>query len=115
MGKSNGLRALELAQILVKEIWEAIERFPKREPLGLRAQLGEAANSIHSNIAEGYGRGTTAERRNRLRLARGSLEETQSDLKVALDCGYITRKRFYRIWNLTVVLDRMIAKLMLRK
>ena len=114
MGKSNGLHALELAQLLVKEVHGAIEDFPRRDPLGLRLQLGEAVNSVPSNIAEGYGRGTTAERRNRLRLARGSLEETQSHLKVALDCGYLTREKFYRLWNLTVVLDRMIAKLMRR-
>jgi four helix bundle protein len=114
MGKSNGLKALELAQLMVKEVRDAIDDFPKREPLNLRAQLGGAVNSVAANIAEGYGRGATAERHNRLRIARGCLEETQSHLNVAPDSEYISKKTFYRIWNRTVTLDRMIAKLMRR-
>lgn len=59
MGKSNGLRALELAQLIAKEVAELIAKFPPAVPLGFREQLGNAAHSVHSNIAEGYGRTTT--------------------------------------------------------
>src|ERR1051326_428273 len=101
MGKSNGLNALELAQLIAEEVTALIENFPPDAPLGFCAQLGNAAQSIHSNIAEGYGRATTPERRNKLRLARGELEETQSQLKVAMRVNYIDMKDFYRIWNRT--------------
>ena len=111
MGKSNGLHALELAQLIAKEIKELIDKFPPGAPLGLRTQLGDAANSVHSNIAEGYGRATTAERRNKLRVARGELEEVQSQLKVAMQVNYVAKADFYRVWNRTQLLHRMLAKL----
>ena len=41
-------------------------------------QLVRAADSIHANIAEAAGRWTKTDRRNFLRIARGSLYETES-------------------------------------
>ena len=110
MGKSNGLRALEVAQLILDEVLDAIESFPRGDPAGLRYQLATAADSVLGNIAEGFGRATPKERKNKLRLARGELEETQAHLKAAGRRRYVTQKRFYRIWNLTVVLHRMLAK-----
>src|SRR4029077_3312826 len=83
MGKTNGLHALEVAHLIVQEIHEAIEQFPTPDFSGLRYQIAKAANSVAANIAEGFGRGTDNERRNKLRMSRGELEETQSHLKVA--------------------------------
>jgi four helix bundle protein len=111
MARSNGLHALELAQLIAAEVKELIDTFPPSAPLGFRIQLGNAANSVHSNIAEGYGRVTAPERRNKLRLARGELEEAQSQLKVASQVRYIAEKDFYRTWNRTRVLYRMLVKL----
>ena len=111
MGKANGLHALELAQLIAREVKELIDKFPPGAPLDLRAQLGNAANSVHSNIAEGYGRATPAERRNKLRLARGELEELQSQLKVAMHVKYVAMRDFYRVWNRTQLLHRMLPKL----
>jgi hypothetical protein len=39
------------------------------------------------------------------------LEEAQANLKSVVRRRYMDQKRFYRIWNLTVVLHRMIVKL----
>ena len=111
MGKANGLRALELAQLIAKDIKEIIDRFPPNAPLGLRAQLSDAVNSVHSNIAEGYGRATPRERQNKLRVARGELEEAQSQLKVASLVNCIAEADFYRAWNRMRVLYRMLVKL----
>jgi four helix bundle protein len=96
----------------IEEIHEAIKEFPTPDFSGLRYQLAKAANSVAANIAEGYGRDTDNERRNRLRTSRGELEETQSHLKVAGRLRYMQEKRFYRIWKLTVVLLRMLVQLM---
>jgi four helix bundle protein len=114
MGKSNGLRALELAQLIVQEILEAIESFPAKDPAGLGHQLAKTANAVAANLAEGYGRSTPNERRNKLRISRGELAETQNHLKASGRSKYMPLKKFYRIWNLTQVLDRMLAKLMRR-
>ena len=114
MGSSHGLRALDAAQRLASETIALVESFPTWDPAGLRRQLSEAANSVPANIAEGFGRGTLAERQHRLRIARGSLEETQSHLKVSWRAGYIQSAVFYRLWHLTVVLDRMLGALIAR-
>jgi len=114
MSKTNGLRALDLAQLIVKEVVETVGCFPRGDPMELGGQLARAANSVSSNIAEGYGRATPAERRNKLRIARGELSEAQSHLKVGSLCKYLPKKRFYRLWNQMVTLDRMLARLMRR-
>jgi four helix bundle protein len=114
MGKTNGLRALDAAHLLIRLIRDVVENLPPQASGGLRRQITDSANSVASLIAEGFGRGTTPERVNRLRLSRGELEETQSDLKVILQASYISDRKFFRIWSLTLVLDRMIVKLMRR-
>jgi four helix bundle protein len=115
MGKTTGLHALELAQLLVKEILEAADEFPPGTPANLKKQLCDAANSVAANIAEGFGRGTVGERRYHLRVSRGSLEETQSHWKVCRNGEFLDKKRFFRSWNKMVVLQRMIVKLSRRK
>jgi len=114
MGKSNGLHALEVAHLIIQEIVDATRETRAPDPTGARHELARTANAVAANIAEGYGRDTTKERNNGLRGARGELEEAQSHLKVAALTHSISQKRFYRIWNLSEVLHRMLAKLMRR-
>ena len=86
---------------------------------GVHAKLAEviaerAGVEVTSGVAEGYGRSTPNERRNKLRISRGELAETQNHLKASARSKYMPLKKFHRIWNLTQVLDRMLAKLMRR-
>ena len=115
MGKTNGLRALEAAQLLSDGVLAAVKKFPANDPAGIRKQLSESANSVAANIAEGFGRGTKREKTHYLRIARGSLEETQNPLKVSWKAGYLDSKSFYRLWNLAVALGRMLAGLLARE
>lgn len=71
-------------------VQKAIRSFPSEERFGLTAQLRRAATSIASNIAEGYGRGTTADYLRFLRMARGSLYEIDTQLLFSLDFGYLS-------------------------
>ncbi len=54
--------------------------FPKDELYGMTAQLRRASVSVAANIAEGYGRETTASFINFLRIAQGSAKETETHL-----------------------------------
>ena len=77
------LRAFQRALDLMVDVYTATEQFPKTELYGLTSQLRRAACSVVSNIAEGQGRLTYGEWRQRLSDARGSLYEVQAQVIAA--------------------------------
>lgn len=74
---------------MVKAIYLCTRRFPQEEIYGLTAQLRRAAVSVPSNIAEGQGRLSKKEFKHFLALARGSLLETETQVIIAADLGYL--------------------------
>lgn len=74
-------RAIDLA-VLVNAI---CKRLPRHE-WELKSQMRRAANSVHSNIAEGNGRSTTADYLRCLYVSRSELNELESDLLYVSRC-----------------------------
>ena len=74
-------RAIDLA-VLVNAI---CRRLPRHE-WELKSQMRRAANSVHSNIAEGNGRSTTADYLRCLYHSRAELNELESDLLYVNRC-----------------------------
>lgn len=74
-------RAIDLA-VLVNAIFR---RLPRHE-WELKSQMRRAANSVHSNIAEGNGRSTTADYLRCLYVSRSELNELESDLLYVSRC-----------------------------
>lgn len=83
------LDAWKLGVRACKRVYEATASFPPDERFGLVSQLRRAVVSIPSNIAEGWGRGSTVEYARFLRIARGSLYEVETQLVVAKGLGYL--------------------------
>jgi four helix bundle protein len=85
MAKTNfeNLQIYKLSEKLSDQLWEIVIRWDilARDTVG--KQLIRAADSIGANVAEGSGRGTDPEIRRFLRMARGSLYETQHWLRRA--------------------------------
>lgn len=75
---------------LAVEIHPIAIAFPKVELFGLTSQLTRAATSIPSNIAEGHGRRTTGDFLYFLSISRGSLNEVETQLTLALRYDYIS-------------------------
>jgi four helix bundle protein len=77
------------AHAAVLDVYRHTKNFPPEERYGLTSQLCRAAVSIPTNIAEGKGRGSLAEFRQFLVIARGSIEETRYLLLLAKDLGFL--------------------------
>ena len=85
MAKSDfeSLKVYQMAENLADEIWDVVLRWDRfaRDTVG--GQIVRAADSIGANIAEGCGRGSFQDNRRFIRIARGSLKETQHFLRRA--------------------------------
>jgi four helix bundle protein len=76
---------------LVLDVYRSTNSFPKTETYGLATQLRRASVSIPSNIAEGQARLSTAEFKQSLGHARGSLMEVETYILLAQELGYLER------------------------
>ena len=79
----ENLKVYQMSENLADEIWDLVlgwDRFA-RDTVG--GQIVRAADSIGANIAERSGRGSFQDNRRFIRIARGSLKETQHFLRRA--------------------------------
>lgn len=75
--------------ILVSELYNVTEKFPKSEIFGLTNQIRRAAVSIPANIAEGYARKHNKEYVQFLRIAYGSGAELETHLIIAKNLHFV--------------------------
>lgn len=79
----QNLRVYQLAENLADEIWDVVDGWNSFAKDTVGKQIVRAADSIGANIAEGSGRGSFQDNRRFVRIARGSLKETQHFLRRA--------------------------------
>lgn len=116
----NGNRFRQLvvyqsAKSLVKDVYDLLKQFPKEEQFALCDQIRRAVISVPSNIAEGMGRIGNTEQARFLEIAYGSLLETQCQLEIAYELGYITKEEFENIDNAIEAIGKMLSKLRLKR
>jgi four helix bundle protein len=75
---------------LAKAAYEVTERFAESERFGLTQQMRRAAVSVASNIAEGAGRASAADKAHFFVMAQGSLSELDTQLEIASSLGYLS-------------------------
>jgi four helix bundle protein len=86
--------AWQKGMALVTSVYKASQVFPEREIFGLTRQLRKAVLSVPSNIAEGKGRDTKRDYLQFLYRARGSIYETQTQLEVARNLGFLSDETY---------------------
>ncbi|MDB4631887.1 four helix bundle protein [bacterium] len=99
------------AMALVTEVYKVTKEFPKEELYGLTNQVRRAAVSIPSNIAEGHARKGTAEFRNFLSIARGSLAEVETQLLIARNLNYLDQTRLNQLMATHTEIGKMLNSL----
>lgn len=75
----------------------------------LKNQINESTGSIMDNIAEGFGRGGNREFINFLSYARGSADESRSQLYRAFDRKYLTEVTFQELKTEAHEISKMIT------
>ena len=98
------------AMELVKMVYRLMRNFPADERFRLCDQLSRAVISIPSNIAEGNGRESKSEYARFLGIARGSLYETETQLEIAKELGYVDN--LSDVLSLTSEIRRMLISIM---
>jgi four helix bundle protein len=87
--KVDEYEVLSRAHRLTLEVYKLTRKFPREEAYGLVSQMRRAAYSIPMNLKEGSA-GTEAEFFRYVRIAAGSKEELEYQLRLARDLKYIT-------------------------
>ena len=77
---------------LVKLVYLLTKSFPKEEMYGLTNQIRRCVVSVPSNIAEGIGRQSNKETIHFLYIAKGSLQEVETQLYLSFDLEYISEE-----------------------
>jgi four helix bundle protein len=102
------LQVYRLAEQLADEIWKTVNQW---EPLAkdtLGKQIIRSADSVGANIAEGVGRGRSLDNQRFVRIARGSLYETQHWLRRAYSRNLLTPNQ---LETLKPIVDELAPRL----
>lgn len=104
---------------LAEAVHVTAKRFPREELYGLAAQMRRSSASVSANIAEGAGRGSSAEFCYHIGVALGSLYETRTWIELARRFGYLSPQETQTLDSLAdevgAMLHALRAKLRARK
>ena len=79
---------------LVISVYSLTKKFPNDEKFGIVAQINRAIVSIPNNIAEGWGRESSKNYVQFLRIARGSLMEIETLILISKNLDYINEQDY---------------------
>lgn len=102
------LEVWKTARVLTNMVYDLTNKGTFARDYGLKQQIQRAAVSIMSNIAEGFESQTQSLFINYLGRARGSAGEVRSQLYIALDRNYISKKEFNAVFQLAKNCSRQI-------
>ena len=108
------LKVWQKAHQFVLQVYRHTRSFPVEERFGLTAHLVKSAVSIPSNIAEGCGREGDREFARFLSIAAGSASETEYQILLAKDLGYLDHQAYQELADRVNEVKRMLRALIQR-
>ena len=107
------------AMKLAEDCYRLTASFPKSEMFAMTSQIRRAAVSVPANIAEGWGRQTTGEYLQFVRVAQGSLKELETLLILSVRVGLLkpemTAASQQQVADISRLLISLIGSLQRRK
>ena len=99
---------------LTLRVYELTSQFPREEIYGLTSQVRRACASIPTNIAEGCGRGSSADLARFLQIAMGSTSEVEYLILLARDLEYFNSNQYAELIDTTIEVKKMLTSLLKR-
>jgi four helix bundle protein len=106
------LKVWQRGMKLVEQVYTLTEPFPASEKYELTSQLRRAAVSVPSNIAEGWGHSSQKQYIHFLELARSSLFEIETQIRIADRLGYVSADERNQLLSETDAQSKMLLSLM---
>ena len=100
------LRIWQQSRDWSKRIFFFTQDSPFKDDRRLVAQINDSSESVMSNIAEGFGRGTQGEFVQFLGYSLGSLDETRSHLAAAYDRQYLQKEDYSELFSFGTALRK---------
>lgn len=97
---------------IVKEVYLLMKKLPEAEKFGLVQQAKRSAVSIPANIAEGWGRRSTKNYLQFLRIASGSLYELETHSIVSVELRFLSEEDCRDIFRMIEEEGKMLNALM---
>ena len=111
MSDYEKLKVWEAAHKFTIDIYKITKRFPKDEKYGLISQIRRSVSSIPTNIVEGCGQLGNGNLIRFLGIAKGSAFETEYQLLLSKDLGYIDTSEFNILTEKIKFIIRMLNNL----
>lgn len=111
IARFTDLNSWKEAHKLVLRVYNLTDKFPQKEQFSLTDQMRRAVVSISSNIAEGFTRYGTKEKRQFYFIAKSSLTELENQLIISKDVGYIKQIDLSNLLIQTEIVGRLLTGL----
>ncbi len=105
------LRAFQLADELVIEVYKATKLLPREEQFGLTSQMRRCSVSIPSNIVEGYAKESLGDYVRFLNIAYGSSRELEYQISICSRLGYLDSEKTLSLNRLVIETCKVLAGL----
>jgi four helix bundle protein len=111
MSDYKKLKVWKSAHQFTIDIYKLTKDYPDEEKYGIVAQIRRSSSSIATNIVEGCGQINNGNLVRYLGIAKGSAFESEYQLLVSKDLGFISQEQFNILNEKVKYIIRMLTKL----